>query len=735
MVVLTAHPTQFYSTHVLDILHRLNVAFTKKDSSHIRTLLKQLGKTSFYNRQRLTPIEEAKTILVYLKRVFYHNIPKIVEKLEKQIHFILSQDYSMQPLENFIKVGFWPGGDRDGNPFVTSDISLEVARLLKKSIIQCYVKDLKRLRKTLTFTGVHDEIKLATNRLKKTLFKNGNNDEDRYDSFEDFRQHLSFIREIIEKKHEGIFLDKFDRFIKKVNCFEFYFSTLDIRQNSSVYTKTIEEIYLFLEKKNYSELNEKQKIKFLVQVQKIKKQHTNLLTQLIKHEGFEELTRETLKTVEVSYQIQKENGVEGLRRYIISNSQSVVNVLEVYFLLELGNVQEKLPFNIIPLFETMQDLDNVDTTMDKLYQVPTYMKHLKTHQNNQVVMLGFSDGTKDGGYIGANWSIFNAKEKITRVSRKHKIKVVFFDGRGGPPARGGGETNKFYSSLGKKIENYEIQLTVQGQTISSKYGTSKSFCYNIEQLLIAGLEEKLFGHEQNNLNKKNRTLLTEMARYSFEAYDELKKHPQFSNYLSEATPLNFYGQANIGSRPVKRNKEARLTLNNLRAIPFVSSWNQVKQNIPAYYGVGIAIEKMIEKGKGKDIINLYKQSSFFRTLMGNSMQALLKTNLAYTIHLKEDKKFHSIWKKIERETKLANKMIAWMIGKKTLFTSNSMNEHSIVFREKIVSPLVIIQQYALIKLLECRRGEIKLSEKEINNYEKIIIRSMPGIINAGRNSA
>src|SRR6185295_16870695 len=203
------------------------------------------------------------------------------------------------------------------------------------------------------------------------------------------------------------------------------------------------------------------------------------------------------------------------------------------------------------------------------------------------------------------WSIFRAKESLTTVSREQGISAIFFDGRGGPPARGGGNTHDFYASLGDSIENNEVQVTIQGQTISSNFGKVASCQYNLEQLLSAGLEGKVFGYPAGQLSQDDKSLLDQLADAGHRAYLDLKLDPKFVPYLEKVTPLPFFGDTNIGSRPVKRSAGAGLKFEDLRAIPFVGSWAQMKQNIPGFYGVGSALKELKEKGKWEELQTLY----------------------------------------------------------------------------------------------------------------------------------
>jgi phosphoenolpyruvate carboxylase len=299
--------------------------------------------------------------------------------------------------------------------------------------------------------------------------------------------------------------------------------------------------------KNYFDLSEDEK---LIVLSKVKGD--------LNPKDFEdEITVSTLESVQAIKTIQKANGEFGANRYIISNNESALNVMETFAMIRLNN-WENPTVDIIPLFESVDDLQNAHHIMEQLYTNPEYSIHLKARGNKQTIMLGFSDGTKDGGYLMANWSIYQAKIALTEISRKYGIKVIFFDGRGGPPARGGGKTHKFYASLGPKIENNEIQITVQGQTISSNFGTLDSCRYNIENLLSAGVTNQVFGKEKNELSAEETAILTQLAGLGYDKYLSFKNHPKFIPYLEKMSTLKYYSKTNIGSRPSKRSKSDQL---------------------------------------------------------------------------------------------------------------------------------------------------------------------------------
>jgi phosphoenolpyruvate carboxylase len=269
-----------------------------------------------------------------------------------------------------------------------------------------------------------------------------------------------------------------------------------------------------------------------------------------------------------------------MHRYIISNSDTVEDVMNVFALFKVcGYQDEDINIDIVPLFETMEGLANAEKVMQDLYNDEVYQKHLAKRKREQTIMLGFSDGTKDGGYLKANWEIYATKERLSKVSEENDVKVIFFDGRGGPPARGGGKTHQFYASQGKTIANNKIELTIQGQTITSVFGNKDQAKYNFEQLLTAGIENEVFKNHKKDLTEKERTLIEELAELSYIKYVDLKENPLFVAYLQEISTLQYYGKTNIGSRPSKRGAGNDLKFEDLRAIPFVGSWSQLKQNV------------------------------------------------------------------------------------------------------------------------------------------------------------
>jgi phosphoenolpyruvate carboxylase len=386
-------------------------------------------------------------------------------------------------------------------------------------------------------------------------------------------------------------------------------------------------------------------------------------------------------------------------------------------------------------------------------------------------MLGFSDGTKDGGYVTANWEIYRTKQRLTELGRERGIRVVFFDGRGGPPARGGGNTYKFYRAMGRAIESREIHLTIQGQTVSSKFGTHESARHNLEQLVSSGLENQLYPEQGSTLTREDEDLLQEISHAAHRHYRALREHEKFIPYLERMTPLRFYGLTNIASRPTSRSSQGRLSLENLRAIPFVGAWSQLKQNIPGYFGFGSALNEQIEAGRLEQVARLYEQSLFFRTLVENTRQSLSKTYYPLTSYLEHDSEFGDFWRRLRDEAELTKQAFARISGSRELMATDPSMRDSIRTREQIVLPVLVIQQYALSKLRElgdgtpapttgvatagaatgtmagatgagnagggadaAGAGEAADTEELRGIFEKMVVKSLPIIVNSARNA-
>ena len=707
-IVFTAHPTQFYTPAVLDIIAELRSLILEDRINDIDLTLQQLGLTSLINATKPTPLDEAKNIIYILRHVYYDAVGHLFAYIKSNVPNASFDNY------NIMKLGFWPGGDRDGNPFVTADITKDVADELRVNLMKCYYNELKELRKKLTFAAVQAPLDKLRDSLYVAMFN-----RDKTVDYQDLIGPLETVRELLIEKYHALYLKDLEHLIDKVKIFRTHFATLDIRQDQSKHILVVESLLKQngIIRESLDELDQAALIDVLL--------HKNLKADAT--DFSEDIVKDTLINISQLKEIQSKNGEEGCNRYIISNSEDIFSVLFVYALFRWsGWDADKITFDIVPLFETMNGMAGAEATMQALFEMPEYRAHLERRNNVQTIMLGFSDGTKDGGYLKANWSILKTKETLSKVCKKNGIKAVFFDGRGGPPARGGGKTHRFYAAQTKDVANHEIQLTIQGQTITSTYGTKEQFMHNSEQLLTAGLSNNLFGKE-HVISKDSRKLMEELSEFSFAKYDALKQHEMFIPYLENKSTLKYYTKANIGSRPGKRGNKDKLELTDLRAISFVGSWSQLKQNVPGYFGIGTAIKTLKDEGRIKEVKNLFKEVPFFEALMLNSMMSLTKCYFELTSYMKDDPEYGDFWKILHKEYELSKEMLLLISGFDILMQNEGVSRESVKIRENIVLPLLTIQQYALQKI-----GQ-KSGFKE--EYEKIVTRSLYGNINASRNSA
>lgn len=700
-LVLTAHPTQFYPNKILAIINRLDDAIETNNIVEIRNIFLQMGLTSFYNKNKPTPDDEADSVIWYLRHIFYNIIPTIQQKLGAN--------------NANLELGFWPGGDRDGNPFVTHQVTLATADKLHSSLMRLYYADIKALANILTFDGTHEAILKICKNLKNKIYTN----------HLQIIHDLENITQILSSNYNNVFVDKVNDIITKIHLFRFNFAKIDIRQNSAIHSKTM-TIILANNKitENYAALTEDERILIL----------NNTWNQQLSLENLTDINQEVIDTIRIISDIQYKYGNEMIERYIISNTDSIACVLEVLWLVNQVNyslsADKQITLEVIPLFESIDDLKCAKDIMEYLFNHQNYKQNIHQHHNRQTIMLGFSDGTKDGGYLMANWAIFKAKKQLSTLAKEYDINITFFDGRGGPPSRGGGKIYEFYQSVAEEIDTHDIQLTIQGQTISSNFGTLDSAIYNFEHLLSAGISGKLMTRHHCVFNYDKEELIDKLANYSLETYLELKNHPLFLAYLQEITPLKYLSEANIGSRPAKRSQGGDLKLEDLRAIPFGSAWMQMKQNILGYYGFGSAVARMLAEDNenlGK-LQFLYECSNFFKGLVDNSMQSLAYTDFTFTNYLCSDEKFSPFWQKIKDEADLTSKMLLLVANRDSLII-DQISDISAKSRQQIIFPLALIQQYAMYKL-----RHLNDNDPDRYYYEQLIRKSLASSINASRNS-
>ena len=716
-VVLTSHPTQFYPGNVLAIITDLALAMEDNDLVNIRKRLHQLGLTPFFQSEPPTPYEEAIRQIWYLENVFFEACSALGARVANALGRPNGEGLNM----GMLRIGFWPGGDRDGNPYVGADTTLRVARKLKLTLLRCYRKELREMRRLVTFKGLEGELDLLQSMIEEAIF----NSSDLSLKQEVLLDGLGRLERRVEEDFNGLYLDQIRQLMFRVRMFGMHFASLDIRQDARVVKKAF---LALLEAQSgasavaaFESMSEGEALDFLFDYD----QPYNSTLEEDRHQ-------DVLDSLRAMQEIQRHNGEAGCHRFILSNCAGALDIAILHAMVKASGWEGSMTLDLVPLFESIHDLDGAKAEMAKLYTHPVYAAHLDARAGDQTVMLGFSDGTKDGGYLRANWAIYRAKQSLTDISRAHGRTVMFFDGRGGPPARGGGNTHRFYASLGRDIENREIQTTIQGQTISSNFGIPKSAGFNLELLFTAGVKNRLFDEEETQISAADAALLDELGESSHAHYLALRNRPEFTEYLATFGTLKYYGATNIGSRPTSRAKDGAINFGDLRAIPFVGSWSQLKQNVPGYFGLGTALEALDREGRLDEAAGLYRRNAFFRTLVENSMQSMTKCDFRLTAHLSDHPTFGGLWNTVHEEFERTRVLVLAITGQAHLMETVPAIKESIRLRDSIIQPLLVIQQFALTEMDRQRRGE--LSSWSPDMLRKLIIRTMYGIVNASRNA-
>jgi phosphoenolpyruvate carboxylase len=750
-IVLTAHPTQFYPDTVQGIIHDLRSALSRNAPADVEKLLLQLGKTRFSNHERPTPVDEARSVLRSLEDVFYPVLATIAARMLVVAHGHARLPEHLPKRPN-IQIGFWPGGDRDGNPFVTAEVTFEVARLLKERVLERHHATAVAVARRLTFEGVYGKIQAIVARLRSTWFHaadvgrvaadgDGAAGAAPYATAKELQSELLQLRHLIVRDHQSLFLDELDDLIVKVHLFGFHFASLDLRQSSDVFFASLREIVETTRDSNslsssdrlaLTKADSAQQVPFDL-LERLLGQAEPLPAEAIAR--LSPLAKDTLEVLRLVPSIQESNGELGLHRLIISHTRGPEDPLVVLVLARMAGLAPSAGrLDIVPLFESIDDLERAETIVGRLLQSPIYREVLDAREQRQVVMMGFSDGTKDGGYLTANWSIRRAKRRLTKLGRSQGVRMIFFDGRGGPPARGGGNTHRFYRSRDAHIEQLETQLTIQGQTISSNFGSPEMAHYHVEQLFTANIENLLSPTQEEDPAPELVPLVDELSTLSFDAYRELRDNPALITFLAESSPLPLFDHLTNASRPVSRRASQTLDLESLRAIPLVATWSVLKIQISGFYGFGSALEQVIDSGREEELQRLYRNSRFFRALVDNTAMSAIKSRFDITAHLERDERFRTLWRQVRDEAVRVERCILRITRQPWLLANDPLVRASIHYREEIILPLLVIVHDAFARYnADLREG--RANSERAAQARRMALKGIAAVINATRNAA
>ena len=733
-LVLTAHPTevkrrtliQKYANvnNILDELNNIQILKKqniKREKGILEKKLKEeitsVWKTDEIKRSRPTAVEEAKWGLAVIEDSLWNSIPKICSRFDNAVNKFTNKNLPIN--YSPIKVSSWMGGDRDGNPNVTSKTTMEVVLLSRWEAASLYEKEFTKLIQSLSLFDCSKKIKKQVGKtwepyrvflrpIRNKLQQTQREIEDALFEKREPRKKLlvNSINEILDPLNEvynslcsvkcdiianGLVLD----IIRLSHTFGLNLAKLDIRQESSRHTSLLNTICKKLALKEYTKLSEQEKIKFLTREYKSKRP---LIPNKIKFNNTDKETWETFKMI-------ANTSNEFLGAYVISMTSKVSDILAVLLLQKEAGV--KNPLRIVPLFETLSDLQNSSKIVDNLFKNRWYTN---IFSNEQEIMIGYSDSSKDAGKFAASWAQYCAQEKLCSVANKHKIKLNFFHGRGGSVGRGGGPVYAALLSQPPGTVMGMTRVTEQGEVIQQKYGSESMAEYSLGTYIGAVLEATL--SPPSKPSKEWRTLIDSMSIISSKAYRHyLLEDEDFLKYFDKVTPKNIIGKLYIGSRPSKRN--ASKDIKSLRAIPWVFAWTQIRMLLPAWLGTYEALN-FASKGKNKKILDeMIKNWPFFYEMMDMLDMVLIKTDQRVIRYYEECLATPEL-KKIGNE--LRAKLTELIEINKKIIPNNIINQRK-AFRKSIK----LRNTYA--EILNLLQADImkRLNKKNINTKSKKIL--------------
>lgn len=767
--VLTAHPTQVQRKTTLDLtenIHNLlrkhrdvkngliNKSKWKEDlQKHIEILL----QSDIIREKKLKVANEITNVLEYYNRSFIKAITKLMIEYKK----LLRENSIDLVNETPITMGMWIGGDRDGNPFVTAD-TLKLSAMKQCELIITYYmnqlnilyrtfsmssqlikesEDLRQLADKSNDSSVYREkeyyrkaiyyIREKLLNTKKYLLNNEDNDE-KYLTAEELEQDLLIIKNsLLENNGETLIKGDFEELLSAVKIFGFYLASIDMRQDSSVYEACVAELLKSANiENNYSELSESEKCDLLLN---ILKKDPRPLSINDESKQSEELKKELL-IFKTARELKDKLGNNIIKQNIISHTTSISDLLELAIMLkEVGLVGSDFArLQLVPLFETIEDLENSYEIMDNYLALDIVKKWVKDNKDYQEIMLGYSDSNKDGGYLSSGWSLYKAQQDLSSLGNKHGIKITFFHGRGGTVGRGGGPSYDAIISQPLGSVQDRIRLTEQGEIIAAKYGNKDAAYYNLETLFSAVIER--MNADMVNIDIRDipeiKEMMDEIVEDSYKTYRKLVfENPNFYNYFFEATPIKEVSSLNIGSRPASRKKIT--DIGGLRAIPWVFSWSQSRIMLPGWYGAGTAFSNFINKESGNidKLRTMYKDWPFFTSLLSNVDMVMSKSDMEIAkeyANLCKDDKTKGVYNEILREWKLTKQVVLDISEHKEFLEDNTYLTKSLENRLQYFNTLNLLQ----IELIR-RAREAETLESQINTIHITINGVATGLRNSG----
>jgi phosphoenolpyruvate carboxylase len=749
--VLTAHPTEVQRKSILDAERDLARLLTERDEIRARALPRdalaprelaaneaqmrarvlQLWQTRLLRFTKLTVADEIETSLSYYEATFLREIPKLYAQLE--------QELAQQPVANFLRMGQWIGGDRDGNPNVSADTLVYALQRQCEVALRYYLTELFRLGSELSLSALLVQLTpamrtLAENspdtnehrldepyrravtgmysRLAASLKELTGGEAARhavppqnpYGGAEDFLADLRTMRDSLLAHHGGALVaQRLKPLIRAVEVFGFHLATVDLRQNSEQHEEVVAELLAVARvEPGYRALDEAGKRAVLLRLL------ADARPLLVLGHDYSEHARKELAIFTAALQLRQRYGTEAIRHYIISHTEQVSDLLEVMLLqkeagLLHGTIDDDATIDLIvvPLFETIEDLRNAAPIMREFYALPGVAKMMQRSGAEQDIMLGYSDSNKDGGIFTSNWELYRAEIALValfdQLAGTHNIQLRLFHGRGGTVGRGGGPSYQAILAQPPGTVRGQIRLTEQGEVIASKYANAEIGRRNLETLVAATLEATLL-QPTKPASKAFLQAAETLSQASMRAYRALVyETPGFVDYFFHATPIREIAELNIGSRPASRKATQRIE--DLRAIPWSFSWGQCRLTLPGWFGFGSAVEAFLAAGERKEqaalLQKMYRQWPFFRALLSNMDMVLAKSDLAlasrYAELVPDARLRRRIFGAIEAEWQRTVDALALVTLEKQRLASNPALARSIRHRFPYIDPLHHLQ--------------------------------------------
>ncbi|HEU3641908.1 phosphoenolpyruvate carboxylase [Streptococcus pneumoniae] len=764
--VLTAHPTQVQRKSMLDLTNHIHSLLRKyrdvklglinKDKwyNDLRRYIEIIMQTDMIREKKLKVTNEITNAMEYYNSSFLKAVPHLTTEYKR-----LAQAHGLNLKQaKPITMGMWIGGDRDGNPFVTAETLKQSALTQCEVIMNYYDKKIYQLYREFSLStsivNVSKQVREMARQSKdnsiyreKELYRRALFDiqskiqatktyliEDeevgtRYETANDFYKDLIAIRDsLLENKGESLISGDFVELLQAVEIFGFYLASIDMRQDSSVYEACVAELLKSAGiHSRYSELSEEEKCDLLL---KELEEDPRILSAT--HAEKSELLAKELAIFKTARVLKDKLGDDVIRQTIISHATSLSDMLELAILLkEVGLVDtERARVQIVPLFETIEDLDYSEETMRKYLSLSLAKKWIDSRNNYQEIMLGYSDSNKDGGYLSSCWTLYKAQQQLTAIGDEFGVKVTFFHGRGGTVGRGGGPTYEAITSQPLKSIKDRIRLTEQGEVIGNKYGNKDAAYYNLEMLVSAAIN-RMITQKKSDTNTPNRyeAIMDQVVDRSYDIYRDLVfGNEHFYDYFFESSPIKAISSFNIGSRPAARKTITEI--GGLRAIPWVFSWSQSRVMFPGWYGVGSSFKEFINKNPENIAIlrDMYQNWPFFQSLLSNVDMVLSKSNMNIAFEyakLCEDEQVKAIYETILNEWQVTKNVILAIEGHDELLADNPYLKASLDYR----MPYFNILNYIQLELIKRqRRGELS------SDQERLIHITINGIATGLRNS-